>query len=127
GTFPNTATGAASNAASVTDPGSITCQQPVLVIAKTPDGGTITAGQTATFTIVVTNTGTGTATGVAINDPLPNGATLTWQTGSPGCSIQGAGAAQTLSCPNIGTLAQGASSSPVVVTAATSVGNCPNL
>src|SRR4030095_14223432 len=73
--FPNLATATASNAASVNDAGSLVCQQPVLVIAKTPDGGTITAGGTASFTIVLTNNGPGPANNVAINDPLPNGAT----------------------------------------------------
>ena len=34
---------------------------PVLTIVKTPDGQTINAGDTATFTMVVTNTGNGTA------------------------------------------------------------------
>ena len=69
----NIATATATNAASVNNPGDITCQTPVLAIAKTPDAGVITAGATATFTIVLTNNGPGTATGVAISDPLPAG------------------------------------------------------
>src|SRR5438128_2635539 len=44
----NSAAASATNAASVNDPGKITCQTPVLAIAKTPDNGTITAGDTAT-------------------------------------------------------------------------------
>ena len=56
--------GSGTNAASVNNGASITCQTPVLVMAKTPDGGTITAGQTATFTVVVTNNGPGTANNV---------------------------------------------------------------
>ena len=56
--------GTATNAASVNNPGDITCQTPVLAIAKTPDAGIITAGETATFTIVLTNNGPGTATGL---------------------------------------------------------------
>jgi uncharacterized repeat protein (TIGR01451 family) len=79
----NTTTATATNAASVSDPGKITCQTPVLVIAKTPDNGTITAGDTATFTVVVTNNGPGTATGVAISDPLPAGGGVTWMSATP--------------------------------------------
>jgi len=43
-----TATASATNAASVNDPGKITCQTPVLVIAKTPDTATVTAGEPPT-------------------------------------------------------------------------------
>ncbi len=46
-------------------------------VVKTPDGATISAGQTATFTIVVTNDGPGVATGVTLTDALPDAATWT--------------------------------------------------
>jgi hypothetical protein len=59
----NTATAVATNADQVSNPGKITCQTPILQIAKTPDSGTITAGDTATFTIVITNLGPGVALG----------------------------------------------------------------
>ena len=59
--MPNLATASATNSPSVENPGSITCQPPNLTIVKTPDGQTINAGDTATFTMVVTNTGPGTA------------------------------------------------------------------
>src|SRR5205085_408094 len=124
GTFPNLATAGASNAANVSDPGSIACQQPVLVMAKTPDGGTITAGQTATFNIVLTNNGPGPANGVTLTDPLPNGAALTWATGAAGCTITGSGATQALSCPTFGTLAE-RPSFPTQRSAELAVGNCP--
>src|SRR5262249_5271051 len=118
----NTATASASNAASVSDPGQITCQTAVNVIAKTPDNGTVTAGDTATFTIVVTNNGPGTATGVAISDPVPAGGNVTWTTATANCSVTGAVGSQTLNC-TVGSLTQG-SSFTAVATAATSLGHC---
>ena len=54
-TMPNLATASATNNPSVEDPGNITCQGPNLSIVKTPDGQAISAGATATFTIVVTS------------------------------------------------------------------------
>ena len=109
----NTAIVSASNAAPVADSGSIACQVPVLAIAKTPDGTSISAGAAATFTIVVTNNGPGTANGVAINDPLPAGGGVNWTTSTAGCSITGAVSAQTLTC-TVGSLAQGAAFSATV-------------
>ena len=118
----NTATASASNADSVNDTGSITCQTPVLAIAKTPDAGVITAGSTATFTIVLTNNGPGTATGVAISDPLPAGGGVTWATVTAGCTVTGAVGAQTLNC-TVGSIAAG-NSFTAVVTAPTSLAAC---
>src|SRR5262249_39091265 len=76
----NTATASATNASSVNDPGSITCQTPLIVIAKTPDNGLFPSTALLRSTIVVTNNGPGTATGVAISDPLPAGGNVTWTT-----------------------------------------------
>ena len=94
---------------------------PTLTIAKTPDGQTITAGDTATFTIVVTNTGNGNANAVVIDDTLPPGGGLTWGTATPGCTV----VANVLHC-DVGTLAPGASFT-VVVTAQTSLQACTTL
>jgi uncharacterized repeat protein (TIGR01451 family) len=46
---------------------------PNVSVEKTADSGTISAGDTAAFTIVVTSDGIGTATGVALTDTLPTG------------------------------------------------------
>ncbi len=46
---------------------------PALTIAKTPDGGTATAGGTASFTVLVRNTGAVTASNLVIEDTLPRG------------------------------------------------------
>src|SRR5205814_958748 len=113
----NTATANATNAVSVSDPGHIGCQTPVLAIAKTPDSGTITAGDTATFTIVVTNLGPGTATGVTlVDDPLPAGGGVTWATSTTGCTVSGAVGSQKLNCavPAPGSLAVNATFTAVV-------------
>ncbi|MEO7157963.1 MAG: DUF11 domain-containing protein, partial [Vicinamibacterales bacterium] len=115
----NTATASASNAGTVTDTGLITCVTPVLQIAKTPDGGTITAGDTATFTIVVTNLGPGAATGVVIDDTLPAGGGVTWTTATPNCTVT----LNVLHCNVPGSLAANASFT-AVVTAVTSLGRC---
>ena len=50
---------------------------PKLVVTKTADQSTITAGQTAGFTVTITNNGSGEATGVTLSDPLPAGAAPT--------------------------------------------------
>src|SRR5437764_10148148 len=71
-------------------------------MAKTPDGGTITAGQTSTFNIVVTNNGPTLFPYTTLFRSLPNGAALTWATGTAGCTITGSGATQALSCLSIG-------------------------
>src|SRR5262249_4359478 len=97
--------------------------RPTLSIAKTPDNGTITAGDTATFTIVVTNNGPGIAKNAAISDPLPPGGGVTWTTATPNCSISGPVGSQVLNC-NLGVdFLQGATFT-AVVTAVTSANAC---
>ena len=70
-------------------------------VAKTPDAGSVTIGDSSGFTILTSNSGTGTARGSSLSDALPivDGG---WSLGTYGwasCSISGdAGAQQTLSC-----------------------------
>ena len=71
-TYDNTATATATND-SDTDGGSITCQRPALVVQKTPDGQTVSAGDPIEFAVTVTNTGPGIARDVTLSDPLPPG------------------------------------------------------
>ena len=112
-----------------TDPGKITVLCPDVTVAKTPDGGTVNAGQPATFTIVVTNLGPGAATGVTLTDNLPAG--YTWTLGgadAADCSINTAPNPDVLSC-NFGTLADDATRT-ITLSAPTAGGNCnviPNL
>jgi uncharacterized repeat protein (TIGR01451 family) len=124
-TLNNTATASASNAVAVTDSASITCAPPTLTISKTPDGGSIQPGATAQFNIVVSNNGPGAALGVTLNDPLPAGGGVNWQTTSAGCTITGAIGAQTLNC-TLGDLAV-AGSATVIVTAVTSPATCTTM
>ena len=128
--MPNLATADATNTdPPVSDPGSITCLPPALLVVKTPDGATINAGDTATFTIVVSNTGAGPALGVTLTDPLPAGGGVNWQTSTAGCSITGVVGTQTLTC-TLGDIAAGAAAPPIVVHGLTSFTACtamPNL
>jgi uncharacterized repeat protein (TIGR01451 family) len=106
----------ATNAAGVQDPGDIDIACPELSVAKTPDSGSVTAGDNASFTITVTNDGPGTAFNVVLDDDLP--AALTWTDDSALCTITG----DALHC-DFGNLADGASAS-VTVTAPTSFSTC---
>jgi uncharacterized repeat protein (TIGR01451 family) len=52
-----------------------------ITVVKTADQASITAGQTAGFTVTITNNGTITDTNVTLSDPLPAGAggDITWK------------------------------------------------
>ena len=71
------------------DDGSVTCQRPSLVVQKTPDGQTVTAGDPIAFAITVVNNGPGVARDVTLSDPLPPGPlwTITQQPLSGSCMI----------------------------------------
>ena len=87
-----------------------------VVIDKTADAASVSAGDQLGFTIKVTNTGQGNANGVTVSDTLPTTAGLSW-TESPddaACSI----AAGTLTC-TFGTIAPGASKSVHIVSPTT--------
>jgi uncharacterized repeat protein (TIGR01451 family)/fimbrial isopeptide formation D2 family protein len=89
--------------------------------------GPISAGQTATFTIVVTAGGTGDSAGVTLTDNLPAG--LTWSLGSANdeaaCSIDTALDPDRLSC-NFGAMVNG-STRTVVLNGVTDAGDCPQI
>jgi uncharacterized repeat protein (TIGR01451 family) len=87
-----------------------------VVIDKTADAASVSAGDQIGFTIKVTNTGQGNANGVTVSDTLPTAAGLSW-TESPddaACEI----AAGKLTC-DFGTIAPGASKSVHVVSPTT--------
>ena len=107
--------------------------RPVLTIAKTPDNGTYTPGQTISWTIVVTNQGPGTAQGVALApaDILPDpNKSLNWAVATQpvggNCTVAGAAGSQALNC-SFGDLLEGASATVVVSTPtqANDPGDCP--
>ena len=125
-TYNNNANGGAiadaANSDPVTDPGLITCQPPNLHVVKTPDNGTINAGDTATFTIVVSNTGPGTAKAVTLDDALPGPVTWSLAAGSPSAGTAIPSVANALHC-DLGDMAPGASVT-VVLTAPTTPATC---
>jgi uncharacterized repeat protein (TIGR01451 family) len=120
GTVVNTASATSSNDGSPsTGPVTITVDCPDVQVVKTADNGTINAGDTAAFTIVVTNNGPGVAKGVTLADTLPAG--VTWHEDSPDCSISSG----VLSC-QFGNLPSGASRT-IHVTGATDAADCGTL
>ncbi len=77
-------------------------------IIKTPDAGTVNAGEAIDFTLQWGNVGEGKATGVVVTDNLPGNSGLNWSiSGSTGtgstCSITGAIGSQVLTC-NVGSI-----------------------
>jgi uncharacterized repeat protein (TIGR01451 family) len=95
---------------------SSTLDCPDVVVTKTPVEGTINAGETAAFEIVVTNNGPGVAKNVTLTDTLPDG--ITWTEDSDSCSI----ANGVLSCA-FGDLPAGASRT-VHVSGTTDAADC---
>jgi uncharacterized repeat protein (TIGR01451 family) len=116
GTVDNTASVTTSNDGSDSADASITVDCPNVTVLKTADEGTIDAGDTAAFTIVVTNEGPGTAHDVTLTDTLPAG--ITWSEDSPDCSIT----AGVMSC-DFGDLADGATRT-IHVTGETDAADC---
>jgi uncharacterized repeat protein (TIGR01451 family) len=102
GILNNTASADADNNAAVSDDGDITVLCGDIDVDKTPDGGEVTAGDTAAFTIVTSNSGDGAAKGAELSDVLPavaNGWSIDSEDWAGDCTISGAaGAAQTLEC-----------------------------
>lgn len=75
-----------------------------LKVTKTANAGTVSVGDTITYTINVENLGPEAATGVTVSDPLPKGVDYASATSTLGsCALQG----QKVVCP-IGTLETGA-------------------
>ena len=97
----------------------IVVQCPDIKVEKTADAASISAGDTAAYTIVVSNIGLGVARGATLSDTLPAG--VSWSEDSADCSI----AAGALSC-SFGDLAAGASRT-IHVTGATDAADCGTL
>ena len=122
GLLPNVAYTDADNNPQASDVGDITVLCGDIEVDKTPDGGQVTAGDAASFTIVTSNVGNGTATGAALSDVLPavaNGWSIDSEDWAGDCAITGAaGDPQTLTCgPE--DLISGASRSVTVTTTTT--------
>ena len=107
------------------DQGSVTVQCPALTIAKTPDGGSVTAGSNIGFRVRVANgsaSGTLTANNVEIDDPLPAGFAWTESPENANCQINTSDGNQTLQCSEI-TIPPGGEF-VVDVSSATDAGDC---
>ena len=125
GVVSNTASVSTSNDGTDQATATVTVQCPDVTVVKTPDGGDVNAGSTATFTIVVSNLGPGIARNVTLTDELPSG--VDWTEDSLACSITGPVGDETLSC-NFGDMASGASATVHVsgLTDAQDCGRIPN-
>ena len=119
GTIDNTATVSASNDDPASNPASVAVQCPDVSVEKSPNSGTVNAGQNAVFTIVVTNGGPGPATGVTLTDTLPSG--YSWTVGGANAASCGV-ATGVLTC-NFGTVAAN-DTRTVTLTAPTTGQNC---
>ncbi|HWF57115.1 MAG TPA: hypothetical protein VG520_02045 [Candidatus Dormibacteraeota bacterium] len=105
GSYPNTATASSTNAPSVNASATIVVLPPNMMVAKSADHATVSAGSPIGFTVTITNPGTstttGTATNVTLTDPLPAGTGVSWsiatQSGTA-CSITGTVPSQSLGC-----------------------------
>src|SRR3954454_4612161 len=106
GAVDNTGDATTTNDGTDSASASVTVNCPDVKVTKTPDGGTINAGETATFSIKVENIGQGTAKAVTLHDALPGTAAVHWTTGDAGCAITGADGAQVLDC-TVGDLVPG--------------------
>ena len=120
GTVSNTASVSTTNDGTDNDSASVVVQCPDIKVTKTPDGASVDAGGTITWSIKVENIGAGTATGVTATDNLPAG--IHWTEAENDCSIAGPDGSQVLSC-TVGTLASGASKT-YQVSGVTSKLNC---
>ncbi|WP_343395287.1 hypothetical protein [Candidatus Amarobacter glycogenicus] len=122
GELPNTATATATNEAAADGPNNssatIVVNCPDLEVKKTPDGGTVNAGENVVFTIEVKNVGDGVARDVVLTDTVPTGFAWTPNPAGETCEIT----AGVLTC-EFGDLAKNATAS-VTLTAATTAAQC---
>ena len=102
-------------------PSAIVTVAPNVSVTKKADQATISAGDTAGFTITATNNGPGVAHNVTITDPLPSGINWSETPDVNACAISNGA----LSC-TFGDLAEGASAS-VHVSGLTDAADCGTL
>ena len=121
GTKTNVATITGSQISASAD---ITVQCPDVSVVKTNTSGTVLAGGSVVFTVVVANNGTGTATNVVVSDTLPAGLTLVSATSTVGTPV--------VSIPN-GTVTltlaslDAAESATITITATATAAACPSV
>ena len=93
-----------------------------LQVAMTGAPAPVVLGSNLTYTLVVTNNGPSGATGVLLSDTLPPGVTFVSATPGQGSCTQSSG---TMTC-GVGTLANGGSTTIIVVVTPTSIGTITN-
>ena len=116
------------------NPGQVTVQCPDVNVVKTPNDGQVSAGDPASFAVVVSNAGPGAAVGLVLNDPLPAGltwalGTVTGNTDGVSCSVTGPVGSQVLACSDANLMTAGQSFT-VTVTTTTTAAQCatyPNV
>jgi len=124
GTINNTANVSTSNDGTDSASASVVVNCPDVKVTKTPDGGTVNAGDPITWTIKVENIGAGVANGVILTDNLPSN--VDWSEGETDCTITGAVGSEVLTC-QVGTLqpaGQAGSSKTYQVTGTTDGADC---
>src|SRR5258706_2985150 len=122
GTVNNSAAASSTNDGNPSvGPVAITVNCPHLVITKTADAASVSAGDSIGFTVTIANTGAGAANGLSFSDALPGGSGVNWSISpaSAGWSTSGSAPTQTLVYSPT-SLAAGASTSVHVVSATTS-------
>jgi uncharacterized repeat protein (TIGR01451 family) len=133
GVVNNTGAITSTNDGSGTSSATVTVDCPDVTVVKTPDGGSVQASQTATFSVTVSNLGPGTATDVTLDDPLAGGfdwslGAISGDTAGVVCQINGSVGNEVLSCADP-SMAPGEDFT-VSVSAPTDFGDCgpiPNL
>ena len=121
GTVDNSADATTTNDGTDSASASVEVLCPDVKVTKTPDGGSVQAGDPAVFTIVVENIGDGIARDVHLTDTLPVGYTWTPQTDVGSCSIT----TGVLDC-SFGDMGPGAKAT-VTLTAPTSGADCATI
>jgi uncharacterized repeat protein (TIGR01451 family) len=135
GVIPNVAFADADGVDQISNPGSVTITCAVIRIEKTPDGGSVTAGDAATFAMTVYNDGDGAATGVTLFDDLPG---IGWtivaaQTTLTTCAISSAvhptlgSIGEWLSCGPDTVLPGAANAKKATVTRLAMAADCPTI
>ncbi len=125
GTFDNLAAfGSGNGGSGVSAVASVRVDCAGIGLVKTPDAGSVSAGDQVGYTVTATNGGAGTARDVTVTDPLPGEAGLSWAAGQVSAGWSCSVSAGTLRCGGAGTsLAAGARLS-VHLTSPTTAGSC---
>ncbi len=118
--------GSDNDGSGVSDPASVEVHCPQIELTKTPDAGSVSAGDQVGFTITATNDGTGTARDVMVTDQLPGSGT-SWSVASVSAGWSCSISSSTLTCGGVGTSLEPGASLMVHVTSPTTKESCGTL